>query len=425
MKKLMFLLVASVVFLSCQKEEMLAPAPVFENEVASPDLPPYQIPEIKSESDFSFIVYIDPTVNQSGDGSISSPLKTLPATLQPNTAYLIKRGTTHPGINRLFGSVLLGAYGQGAMPVISGGLTVQNHSKNSTIRDLDITSDPGQNGGNVVDFIHQNKSSDITLAYNKIRGSASNGKFPKFGIHHAVDGLVLFNNEVFNIDNNGWWLTPHNNIRVVRNWFHNVNKGGENTTDNSGDGIQAEYGMDGMYFAGNIIDKSNSMWKYALMLNGTQTNNTIEYNTFYAPKPGAGGAAIRWMAHQNGIFRKNLVRSICNQGNQLVVPFDTWDSHANKGAPYGIRDNHILRENGNLATVATNGVSLDNSNSVFTGLAQYQQFLAANPGIGLYGSDITKENFWQSQGSSKHTQTAKRVNSGRTREIVAFSGHEQ
>jgi hypothetical protein len=351
---------------------------------------PYEIPTINTESNYNTIFYIDPSRSSNGNGSINSPFNVLPSNLQQNTAYLIKRGTTHPGINRRFVNVLIGAYGSGSQPVITGGLVVQNNSSNSTIRDLDITNQG--TWARVIEFNHQNSSQSITVAYCKIRGVKQNGRYPQYAIHHAVDGLVLFNNEIFNIDNNGWWLTPHSNIKVVRNWIHNVNKGGENNGNNSGDGIQAEYGLNGMYFAGNIIDKSNSMWKYALMLNGQQNNNVFEYNTFYAPKAGAGGAAVRWLAHQGGIFRKNLVRSIGDNGSQLVTPFDTWGPHANKAAPYGIRDNHILRVGGSINNVATNGVVISNCNKVFQSISEYNSYKANNPA--LYGSDITSANFW-------------------------------
>lgn len=354
--------------------------------------PPYQIPVIKTASNYANVVYIDPSASTNGNGSQASPFSSLPATLQPNTAYLFRRGTTHPYVSRVFTSVLIGAYGTGADPIISG-IDVRNNSSNSTIRNIDIALRRSGTGDKVLAFNHLNTSRDITIAYCKIRGIANNGIFPRFGIEHSVDGLVFFNNEIFDIDNNGWWLAPNKNMKIIRNWFHRVNRGGENSTTSTGDGIQAEYGLPGAYIAGNIIDKSNSMWKYSLMLNGTQENNIVEYNTFISPKTGAGGAGVRWMAQTNGIFRKNVVRSISATGQQLVVPFDTWDSHANKAHPYGIRDNHVLAVSG--AGLATNGVVLHSSNLRFTSNAAYDSYLASNPGIGLYGSDITPQNFWQ------------------------------
>ncbi len=396
MRNLVFtvtVLFASMFFISCEKDEILAPeySPANESYSNNETIPPYEIPEINTEADYSGTVYIDPSASSNGNGSMSSPLRNLPSSLQPNTAYLIKRGTTHPSIQERFDNVLIGAYGTGESPIIEGGIVVENNSRNTTLRDLDITNTANTF---VLDFLHQNTSTDITVAFNKIRGIQTGGKYPKYALHHTVTNLVLFNNEIFNIENNGWWLSSRKNNKVIRNWFHNVNKGGETSTDNTGDGIQAQYGLDGLYFAGNIIDKTNSMWKYALMLNGDQKNNVFEYNTFYAPKGGAGGAGVRWMAHENGIFRKNLVRSVCDHGTDLVVPFDTWDSHANKTAPYGIRDNHILRKGGTIATVSTNGVTLDGSNKVFSSNEEYSDYLQANAHEGLYGSDITSANFW-------------------------------
>ena len=391
---LVLILMGGLMFPSCEKDPVVDPLPEMENLVPQPKLPPYEIPEIRTEADYARVIYIDPDVHTPGDGSLSSPLKVLPGTLQSNTAYLIKRGTTHPAINRHFSGVLLGAYGTGSMPVIWGGLTVQNHSSNSTIRELDIARQRTGDFQRVLEFIEGNKSQNITVAYCKIRGVASNGVYPQYAINHAVDGLILFNNEIFNAQVNGWWLTPHSDVKAIRNWIHNVNKGGEHATNSTGDGMQAEYGQTRLYFAGNIIDKSNAMWKYAFMLNNNQVNNVVEYNTFYAPKQGAGGAGVRWWATEGGIFRKNLVRSIGDQGQELVVPFDTRHNFANKPEPYGIRDNHILRPSGDHTNVSTQGVVLHPSNKVFHSISAYQQYLKDNPEIGQYGSDITRENFW-------------------------------
>ncbi len=353
--------------------------------------PPYEIPQIKTSQDYSKVVYIDPSASSAGSGTQSSPLTRLPASLERNTAYLIKRGTTHPSISRLFHSVLIGSYGQGAMPIVQG-LDVNDNSHFTTFRDLDIARKRTGSSDKVVELHHRNISSNITIAYCKLRGIATDGVYPYYILHHSVNGLILFNNEIYNSHNNGWWLTSQPNIKIIRNWFHHLNRGGENSTTNTGDGIQAQYGMEGFYFAGNIIDKSNSLWKYALMLNGEHHYNVVEYNTFYPPKAGAGGAGVRWLAQEGGVFRKNLVQAIDQNGKQLVVPFDTWDPHANKPAPYGIRDNHIVKVPG--AGVSTNGVILHSSNAIYDGLAAYQSFLQNNPGIGLYGSDITPENFW-------------------------------
>ena len=131
------------------------------------------------------------------------------------------------------------------------------------------------------------------------------------------------------------------------------------------------------------------MWKYTLMFNiplgSTTTANIVaEYNTFVTPKPGAGGAGVRWVAGRDSTFRKNVVN-----GLNGITPFDTWPDHANQPAPYGIRDNHVLA----TGTVSTNGVVLDPSNSIFASMEAYQAYLSQNPE--LYGSDIDIDDFWK------------------------------
>lgn len=360
---------------------------------------PYPVPSIPTGQDYVNVVYIDPDGNN-GSGTMEAPYNTLQGlTLQANTAYLIKRGTVlDEVVNKAWVDVFVGAYGEGDMPVLNRGIQIQGTSKNAVFRDLHITSagnGSSSSANNVIDFTHTPRPSGITIAYCRIIGRDEGQGYPWYLISNGAHDLLFFHNEVAYCRNNGWWLNARN-VRLIRNWFHNTNKDGESDTESSGDGIQSNSNLTNGYIAGNYIDKSNSMWKYALMLNldgssgGDPSENVrAEYNTIIAPKSGAGGAAVRWEPGIRAQFRRNLVSSLPN----LVTPFDTYGNFAHEPWPFGIRDNHILRQQAG-SIVAFNRTTLSSDNLIFSSFADYDEFLDSNQGIGLYGSDIDVSSFW-------------------------------
>ena len=349
---------------------------------------PYSLPTIETEAAFSNVVYIDPS-GPNGNGSIETPYNTLIGlTIQPDTAYLIKRGTIldERPLFITWKNIYIGAYGVGAIPILNRGLVIWEGSADSTFADLHIRA---TGGNDIIRFRTQSpQPTHITIAYCRIEGVDGGEGYPWFGIQHSANHLVFFNNEISHSQNNGWWLTSSESVRIIRNWFHHQNMGGVDSITSTGDTIQAIYDLNNAYLAGNHLDKSHAMWKYTLMFNiplgSTTTANIVaEYNTFVTPQPGAGGAGVRWVAGRDSTFRKNVVN-----GLNGITPFDTWPDNANQPAPYGIRDNHVLT----AGTVSTNGVVLDPSNTIFGSIEAYQTYLDQNPG--LYGSDIDTDDFW-------------------------------
>lgn len=373
----------------------LIPVMVLWSSLLQASHPPYQLPDIKSCSDFQQVVYIDPS-GEGGDGSRHSPLNSLQGLEpQPGTAYLIRRGTVlNEHVSNRWNNNLLGAYGHGARPVIGRGVRIRTGTRDFTLRDLVILK-PGTGSNDVILAFDQRPAPrDVTIAFCSILGIDEGRGYPFYALEHGADNLVFFNNEVAFSRNNGWWLNA-NQVKIIRNWFHNINKDGEHSPHSSGDIIQSIYFLPQAYIAGNIFDKSNSMWKYTLMLNlqGSNEGIVVEYNTFYAPREGAGGAAIRWTPGSNAIFRRNLIRSIDPGNQRLVVPFETWQPIADQPFPYGIRDNHIIADTGSESVVAYDRARLDSSNRLFRSNQAYELFLRENPGIGLYGSDIDTSTF--------------------------------
>ncbi|MGF1585655.1 MAG: hypothetical protein ACFCUM_10060, partial [Bacteroidales bacterium] len=147
MKKIFYLIALMVCFSGCTKDvdNYLEIRPLRpELPSASPDAPtpklktpPYKIPEVKTESAFKYKIYFDPDYR----GNDSNGTKDKPYTdfnkqyskgIPSNTAFLFKRGTSHPKIGRqvkegnsfysnmLYNNNLIGAYGEGPRPVIEG-----------------------------------------------------------------------------------------------------------------------------------------------------------------------------------------------------------------------------------------------------------------------------------------------------------------
>jgi hypothetical protein len=368
--------------------------------------PPYEIPKIKTEAEFGNKVYIDPSRSSNGNGSINSPHNTLQGiSIKTNTAYLLKRGTVlNERINKKWDNNMISAYGDGAKPIINGGFHIQGGSRNTTFYDLDIRSDNHSGGKSaIIDFEQSPASRDITIAFCNLMGVNTRGKgFPFYVLHHGSENMIVYHNKMSNCTNNGWWLGSYANVKIVRNWITKTNLDGENKIDNSGDGIQAMFTNHNLYIAGNVIDKSNAIWKYALMLNKKEkyasNNMIVEYNTLIAPRTGNGGAGVFWRPQggKNNVFRKNVINSHSYDGRtSLVTPIHTELEQLTVSGPYGIRDNHILVPAGkNIVFPSNIQNSLHSSNRIFNTMNAYSKFLNDNPNIGLYGSDIDLKNFW-------------------------------
>lgn len=362
---------------------------------------PYEVPAVARAEDYEEVLYIDPS-GVHGNGSLEAPYNTFQGlTLEAGTAYLIRRGTVlNEPLDKSWNDVLVGAYGEGEMPVLNQGLRIRGDSRDTVFRDLHIRrAGNGQisPSNNVIDFEYSHGSRAITIAYCRILGANDGNGYPWHVISNASDQMVFFHNEVANSRETGWRLNGRD-IRIVRNWFHNTNKDGESGAGSPGAVLYSTGDLTNGYIAGNYLDKRNAIGKHTLMIEHAewQGGNPVRnvralHNTIHAPKPGMEGTAVavRWEPGLNGQFRRNLVNSLPN----LVTPFHTTAAAAHGVEPYGIRDNHILRQAGGLV-VAFDQTTLNASNTVFSSFAANESFLSNNPALGIYGSDIDPDRFW-------------------------------
>jgi hypothetical protein len=308
------LLALMIILSGCSKDiESFAEFPAVNliNPTADPVNAPYQIPEVKSASDFAYIIYIDPEYSGPSDGSIERPFTDFNAQYQngipSNTAFLFKRGTNHPKIGRqtykdgrngdvyydmVFNNNLFGAYGTGARPVVGGFFIVGNDPKYSsagtwstdiTIRDLNIfgQSQAGHAWDCMV-LLHYGPR-NVTIAHNIIEGKFNNSfaasspplgsgpyKWPTGGIRStSINGyLTIFNNQICNFEFDGYqgFGNVTGKTTFVRNYIYNINRAnwgkGYTIADQAnnwgaGDGIKFSLPTTGrgeVYIAGNYVN---------------------------------------------------------------------------------------------------------------------------------------------------------------------------
>jgi len=353
----------------------------------------YEIPVIATASDFANTVYIDPSASTDGSGTMASPRNTLALTFQPDTAYLLKAGTTYTGnINAVFNNVYIGSYGTGAKPTILGHFSVSSGSSYLTFNNLTLSMYGTPSYGHMVLI---SSSSHITFANSKIIGLDNGRGYPYRGFELGGTGegyLTLYHDEVAYQQNDGMYGDGDGFLHstFVSNYFHHQNMGGVTSTTSTGDGIQMEGGnVTDTYFANNYIDRHDTIWKYGLLVNPYAGSNDRDrtigiHNTFIGPQDGNGGAALRWEGI-NTTFRKNL---IIVYGTQ-VYTMESWSTYSNQPEPYGMRDNFFVGSAG-----TTNFQPDPTTNKIFTTVAAYEQYVAGNATAAAYGSDIDPNNFW-------------------------------
>ena len=397
----------------CSKErEVFGKFTFPDNSITFPDnslKPPYSIPIIKTAEDFENLVYIDPEAVTDGNGSINSPRNIIPEFVE-NTAYLLKRGTTYRGsIKEIFTNILLGAYGEGDMPVVRSertrALEILNTSSHSTIRDIYFTASGVTPYG--VGIARVGESGDgfvehITVAFCKFIGHNEDGAgvYPRNNIGFSGDDITFFNNEVA-YNRSVATTISGTRIKIIRNWYHNSSKDSEEEPADGG--MIASYftsnTMYECYIAGNIFDRSNSMDKSCLFLNHpwaeeTAANNIAEYNTAYPPKLGGGGSAFSWSPGTgNTALRYNVIKAI-----GLSSPMTVHEGNIEFDSPYGVRENLILREKGKRVNAVGYNIFLEGlNNHRFYTQEEYKIYLTENPEKNSYGSDIDTATFLTSE----------------------------
>ncbi len=152
------------------------------------------------------IVYIDPSAASPGSGtSPDTPLASWSqiTTFTSNTAYVQRRGTVDEVTSMSIAedNVLLGAYGEGARPILNDISSLQHFisfsGKNIIIRDLEIISTTLSSAGAGNPRAISISGEGATIYNNKIHG-ASREKAYSFCLAGNGDGTKILHNEIYN-----------------------------------------------------------------------------------------------------------------------------------------------------------------------------------------------------------------------------------
>ena len=405
----------------------------------------YQIPTIKNVGDYGSVVYIDPDytgANGSPNGTESRPYTNMNTQYSSgipfNTAFLFKRGTSHPKVGNssykdmIYSKNMIGAYGEGERPIIDG-IWVASNSDDLTIRDLNIQYQ-SQNLPDAYDIIINffggdgSRPTNMVVAHNIINGvynpqgswttAWGPRPYPHMGMRGGSHGSIAYNNIVSNVGNDGIYFDAAYDLRIVRNYIFNVNRmhWGRGLTDppTGGDAILLGWSFDNAYVANNYCDpardyyteypEGDDFWKHTFIANASSTGGwdspnahiTAEYNTFISPavhSQGSGGV-IYYNPSENSSFRYNLIKPTQGEPGRGALRGSGYTllDHLAKDQPYGIYENHIIRENSNNVLFPDDDQAvLDAGNEIFDTFAEYDTYLETNDAV---GSDIDPDNFW-------------------------------
>ncbi|CAG0927102.1 hypothetical protein TFLX_00350 [Thermoflexales bacterium] len=275
----------------------------------------------KSPADYANIVYIDPSTSTPGNGS--SPATPLASwnnvTVQPNTAYVQKRGTIAPITKEIRvnqENVLLGAYGpeDDPRPIISDASTNITHLINVqqnfvTVRDLEIVSPRATSG---IHFAAGAWPSD-GVAWNCYVHGVDQTHYLMWGIRVFGHRTKVLHNTIAYTGDDGIFVQYFADIEIGYNHITHVNqKWFEDPSEAhaGGDGIQFDT-TDRFYIHHNYIDRSDTGNKFCIIVDpkdasGFTTGGLIEHNacklTTTMSGLFAGGATAYTITIRNNVF---------------------------------------------------------------------------------------------------------------------------
>ena len=283
---------------------------------------------------YTKVIYIDPQggSDTSGDGSQGKPFAAWSkatggsGSLAAGTAYLQKRGTTiDVGGLSISGKdkVLMGAYGDGARPIIrtgsSGGLIIVSNASNVVVRDLELTTTQA----NVYCLLEATARSNHVLLYNlKAHDATWAIRFREESTTTKVDDARLIGSELYNTQDDCMFNKYADHVEVAYNNIHNCNmkwSPGSSSGESPGDGVQFD-NCNNFHVHHNTIDKSSAGNKFAVMIgasSGSETGGLVEYNTLIGPIPTTndlGGTVIGCWTTTDLVIRYNNILGSSNFG---------------------------------------------------------------------------------------------------------------
>jgi hypothetical protein len=341
--------------------------------------------KLKSSSDYTNIVYIDPSYTGLEMGSLGQPYNSFSDfTIVTNTAYLLKRSTTLTHSEQItisVNNVLIGAYGVGNRPQLKTTSDINTFyitGDGCTIRDLHPQNlfSP-KNTTNAHSPFQVSNAVNLDIYNNEI-------EYAHMGIRTGggSTGMRIIGNTIHNIYLDGGYFQNQNYTEVAWNNVYNINQSYFDNTDasySSGDGFQfagASSQWREAWLHHNNIDRSDEANKADIMFtNSTVDVNDkviIEYNKLKAPNTdGSGAQAINASGpYLKGIFNNEFTAEDWNtaglfggsSGDSIVGNLFTGYNKAYEGGndvvishnTFYDNDTAIYRSSGNISKFYNN-----------------------------------------------------------------------
>ncbi len=253
-------------------------------------------------------IHIDPgySADSVRDGSVLHPFRSFSEVKWiAGKVYALKRGSTihAPTIMLAADHVTLASYGEGERPVIISSSdahavsTDWNGGIGITIRDIEVYAPNAQSC-----VIFRDNSKNVKLLNARLHGAVWGLR----ALNH-VDGIYVYNTEIFDTKDDGMFIKNSVNIDIHRCYIHHVNQNWQPPdtpeTKAAGDGIQFS-GCNHWRVRQNKIDRSDTGNKFCFISNNPgQDDGIFEYNELTGPM--VNGFSIYIGDGKNIIIRYN------------------------------------------------------------------------------------------------------------------------
>jgi hypothetical protein len=309
-------------------------------------------------------VYIDPenTGDPQTDGSFNHPYPGWDDfEKKDSTTYLIKRGTvlevSEKTIIKDLQSSIIGAYGSGERPRIETNAVVVESCKNLVIKDLEIYAD----GGHCMEFSNFYPSKNVLIDNCVIHSPPDwePGTY-NYGISAAINGLKIYNTEIYDIYRDGLYFSYANNVEIKGCYIHDVNQYFFDDPDKAGgDGIQF-VSTDSVFLRETTIDRSGTGKKFCVIIQNPDddfdvTHAIFEDNHFIGPDITEYGGASLFIGVKSIIIRRNIIENapsgVYTHAHEITI------------------NNNLFLNNGGGVSVASNSANIYNNVFYGNGLA--------------------------------------------------------
>ena len=325
-------------------------------------------------------VYINPTASSGGTGTLASPLNTIP-TIQSDTVYFLKAGTSIAVPEVKISDkhhVKITTYGGTERFKINANGGEKSKMFGVSGSDIIIENIEVDGNGELAPYLSMYSETNVYAQIHIDGVLINNCKFYDFwsGIRaFGTTSLTVQNSEIYDIGEDGAFISNCDDINFINNYIHDVNQGfftqAEGTTA-PGDGIQLEP-VANWKVIGNTIDRSGTGNKFAFIANNQDRAGVkiFQDNTLIGPyDAGQGGAIMYITGSADSVDISGNVFIMSDPNNPVSGLWQTVDNA-------DIHDNLFVNVGGNLIS---NGAQYNDNEycGVETTLSPYRTWTGSN-----------------------------------------------